>query len=200
MDEDEPEGEDTTPPEPVARADDRPRPRETVARETVHRAPDFEVVRERVRAPDGTTHETEFVSEAPAVVVYPYTPDGEVVVIDEWRQPVGRVSRGLPVGSLEEGESVAAGARRELREETGYEAASVERVLTVEPSNGRSDAVHHHVVATGCEQTASQSLDADEAIEPATVHEAALREALRAGRLRDGRTALAVAVRAFRNP
>lgn len=168
--------------------------------QTVFQSADFAVTRDRVRDPDGSDRRTEYITEPPAVVIYPYTPDGDVVVVDEWRHPVGRVNRGLPAGSVEDEETAEAAAKRELREETGYEAATVERYFTVEPANGLSDAVHHHVVAYGCEPTATQSLDADEAIEPTTVAESALRDALETGELRDGRTALAVAVRAVRNP
>jgi ADP-ribose pyrophosphatase len=173
---------------------------ETIASEQIHEGPDFTVRRDTIEKPDGSRVDVEYVSEPPAVVVYPFTPDGEVVVIDEWRQPVGRVSRGLPVGSLEPGEDLLEAARRELREETGYEAADLEHLHSVEPSNGLSDSIHHHVEARGCTPTASQDLDADEAIETATVPQEALEAALGAGDLRDGRTALAVAARAFRNP
>lgn len=176
---------------------DRP---ETLQSETVYEAQDFAVVRDTLRSNSGETYTVEYVTEQPAVVIYPFTREGDVVVVDEWRQAVGRVNRGLPAGTLEADEDIETGARRELREETGYEPAEVEHVRTVEPTNGLSDSIHHHVVAFGCTQTASQDLDPDEGIVPTTVPETALREALKSGNLRDGRTVLAVAARAFRNP
>lgn len=176
---------------------DRP---ETLESETVYESEDFAVLRDTVRSGGGETYTIEYVTEPPAVVIYPFTSDGEVVVVDEWRQAVGRVNRGLPAGSMAADEDIETAAERELREETGFEAAEVEHVRSVEPTNGLSDSVHHHVVAFGCTPTASQDLDADERIVPNTVPEAALREGLKNGDLRDGRTALAVAARAFRNP
>lgn len=183
----------------MEREDGRERP-ETIASESVYESTDFAVVRDTVRADSGDTYTVEYVSEPPAVVVYPFTTDGEVVVVDEWRQPVGRVNRGLPAGSVEDTEDIETAAKRELREETGFEASEVEHVRSVEPTNGLSDSVHHHVEAFGCTPTATQDLDSDERIVPTTVPEAALREALNSGDMRDGRTALAVAARTFRNP
>jgi ADP-ribose pyrophosphatase len=122
----------------------------------------------------------------------------EVVVIEEWRQAVGRVNRGLPAGSMERGEDVEAAARRELAEETGYEAASIEALVTVEPSNGIANSVHHHVVARGCTPTAERALDHNESIRVDTAAYDDLVAAAVAGDLRDGRAVLALLVHASR--
>ena len=122
----------------------------------------------------------------------------EVVVIEEWRQAVGRVNRGLPAGSMERGEDVEAAARRELAEETGYEAASIEELVTVEPSNGIANSVHHHVVARGCTPTAERALDHNESIRVETAAYDDLVAAAVAGDLRDGRAVLALLVHASR--
>jgi len=82
--------------------------------------------------------------------------------------------------------------RRELREETGYEADTVERFATYEPANGISNAVHHYFVARGCEPTAEQDLDFNEAIRVTTESYDDLLTAVRDGDLLDGRTALGV--------
>jgi ADP-ribose pyrophosphatase len=184
----------------IMESQDGPHQPKTIDSETVYECDDFAVVRDTVRSHRGESYRIEYVTEEPAVVIYPFTSDGEVVVVDEWRQAVGRVNRGLPAGSMEADEDIETAAERELREETGFEPAEVEHVRSVEPTNGLSDSVHHHVVAFGCTPTAGQDLDTDERIVPDTVPEAALREALKSGDLRDGRTALAVAARAFRNP
>ncbi|MFB6168335.1 MAG: NUDIX hydrolase [Haloferacaceae archaeon] len=155
--------------------------------EAVFECPGFVVRRDDVRLPEGTEAEYHHLAEPPAVVVLPFTPDGDVVTIAEWRQAVERVNRGLPAGSMEQSEDVETAARRELREETGYEAESVEAVGTVEPANGVSDAVHHHVVARGCTETATQDLDHNESIRVEVRDYADLLAAAVDGGLRDGR-------------
>jgi len=138
------------------------------------------------------------------VVVLPLTPDGDAVVIDEWRQAVGRVNRGIPAGTMEpedgeeaEGDdpsdaAIERAAARELAEETGYEADSFERLTTVEPTNGMANAVHHHVLATGCEPTADRDLDHNESIAVETVPYDEFLAAVVDGGLRDGRAITAV--------
>jgi len=167
---------------------------ETLSTTVAYDCPGFEVRHEEVRLPDGTETDFDYVDEPPAVVVLPLTPAGDVVCIEEWRQAVGRVNRGLPAGTMEaDDEDRTAAARRELAEETGYEAGAVEHLVTVEPSNGIADSVHHHFVAHDCEPTADRDLDEDESIRVEPVAYRSFRDAIAAGEVRDGRAVTAVA-------
>lgn len=176
---------------------------ETTDTEIDYRCPGFDVRRDEVRFPDDGDGEYHYVDEPPAVVVLPLTPDGDVVVIDEWRQAVGRVNRGLPAGTIEaadgdgsdetdDTDGLEQAAARELAEETGYEAASFEHLTTVEPTNGIADSVHHHFLATGCEPTAERDLDHNESIAVETVPYDDLLAAVVDDGLRDGRAVTAV--------
>jgi len=165
---------------------------ETVRKDVSYTCPGFEIVTDTVRLPDGEETTFDYLSEDESVVVLPFTPSGEVVVIEEWRQAVGRHNHGLPAGSLEPGEDSEVGVRRELREETGYEVGSIERLTTVEPANGFSDAVFHYYAAYDCEPTAEQDLDHNETITVDLTSFDALVTAARKGELRDGRTAFGV--------
>jgi ADP-ribose pyrophosphatase len=167
---------------------------ETTGTETDYRCPGFDVRRDDVRYADDEPGEYHYVDEPPAVVVLPFTPDGDVVVIDEWRQAVGRTNRGIPAGTMEptDRDDVERAAARELAEETGYEAASFERLTTIEPANGVTNAVHHHVLATGCTPTAERDLDDDESIAVETVPYDDLLASVLDDGLRDGRVVTAV--------
>ena len=172
--------------------DDDPLAWETTTRQVAYECPGFDIVTEDVVLPDGTETDFDYLADDPAVVLLAFTPDGDVVLVEEWRQAVKRVNRALPAGGVEGDEDLAVAAHRELREETGYEAASVERFATYEPANGVTSAVFHYFVARGCEPTAEQDLDFDESIRVTIQSYDDLLDDVLADEVRDGRTALGV--------
>ncbi|WP_348607501.1 NUDIX hydrolase [Halobaculum rarum] len=170
---------------------------ETLDSDIDYSCPGFDVRRDDVRLSDGTETDFHYVDEPPAVVILPLTPEGDVVLVEEWRQAVGRVNRGLPAGGVEDDDAdLTAAAHRELREETGYEAESVEKLNAVEPANGFANSVHHYFLARGCtpSETADLDLDFNESIRPATADYARFRDAVFAGNVRDGRAVIGVSM------
>jgi ADP-ribose pyrophosphatase len=153
----------------------------------------FDIVTDDVRFPDGTEGEFDYLTEGESVVVLPFTADGDVVVIEEWRQAVSRVNRSVPAGGIEpEDDHPRDAVARELEEETGYRPGAVDHLTTVEPANGFSDAVFHYFVARDCEPSGEQNLDYNEDIRVETAAFDELVAAARDGEMRDGRSMLAV--------
>lgn len=166
---------------------------ETRSSKTAYSCPGFDIVHEDVRLPDGTETDFDFLREGDSVVVLPFTSEDDIVVIEEWRQAVKRVNRALPAGSVEASDAEPrAAVDRELREETGYEAETVEHLYTAEPANGYADSVFHYFVATGCVPTGAQDLDFNESIRVETTSFESLLESVREGELRDGRSAVGI--------
>ncbi len=90
---------------------------ETVDSRVVHDG--FARVRiDRVRVADGGTIEREVVEHGESVGVVPVTDEGTVLLLRQYRHPVGGYVLEIPAGMLDvEGEAVADAARRELAEE-----------------------------------------------------------------------------------
>lgn len=161
------------------------------AAEIAYTCPGFEVIHEEVTLPDGTAADFDYLSEPPSVIILPFTPEGDVVMIDEWREAVKRVNRGLPAGTEEPGDpDLAAVAARELREETGYAADRLEPIGAFEPANGLANTRFHYFVAYDCRREAPTDHDDDETIIVNTVPYADVWEAIVSGELADGRSAL----------
>jgi ADP-ribose pyrophosphatase len=79
---------------------------------------------DRVEQPDGTEKKY-YWAELPAAVVVVARSGEDVVFVDQYRPAIGEGCLELPAGIVEGGESATAAGARELREETGFEAAGV---------------------------------------------------------------------------
>ena len=105
---------------------------------------------ERVRTPEGHEVEREIVAHDDAVAVVPVTDDGRVVLLRQYRQALRDHLLEIPAGTLDvDGESPLEAARRELAEETGYEAGRLEHLVTFDNSAGWTDERTHVYLATG---------------------------------------------------
>ena len=67
-------------------------------------------------------------SPSEAVATVPLTKDGCVILVRQYRHPIGRVIYDLPAGRFEAGESPQQAAARELEEETGYRATKWQKL------------------------------------------------------------------------
>lgn len=163
---------------------------ETLTTETVYHSPDFSVRRDTVELPGGREIAHESVGEPDTVVILPFTDDGAVVLVEEWRQAVRRLSRGLPAGTIEPEEDVITAAARELEEETGYETGDLERLASFEPANGLLAATHRYVIAYQCRPSGTLDRETDESIRTVVMEYEQIIDAVHDGRFPDGRSAL----------
>lgn len=96
---------------------------DTISSKQVYRGHFLDVRSDRVRLPDGGEAGREYILHPGAVVVVPVLDDGRLLMVRQWRHPLGRVMLEFPAGKLEAGEPPLHCAVRELEEETGHRAA-----------------------------------------------------------------------------
>src|SRR5262245_29690620 len=106
---------------------------------TVYKGHVFSVEVETRRLPNGKEHTVEVVRHRPAVVILPMEHDGRVVLIRQFRAAIGRELWELPAGSVDDGESAEAAARRECEEEIGRTPRQVDRLGAWYPAPGYCD-------------------------------------------------------------
>ena len=140
-----------------------------------------------VTLPNGVTIDLEMVRHPGAAAVVPLKDDGTVVLIRQFRHAVGGFIFEIPAGKLHLGEDPKACAARELEEEIGYQAGTLELLSSIFTAPGFTDEVIHIYKATGMTKT-QQNLDRDEVLE---IVEMPLPEAIdmiRTGAIRDAKT------------
>lgn len=119
---------------------------------------------DEVELPGGKRVAREIVVHPGAVAIAPLLPDGRLVMIRQYRHATGKVLYELPAGILEPGESPEQCARRELSEETGYEASDLRPLFSPYLSPGYSSEIIHVFAATGLARVSAAGPEEDENI------------------------------------
>ncbi|NPV52293.1 MAG: NUDIX hydrolase [Firmicutes bacterium] len=137
--------------------------------------------------PNGKEATREVIEHAPAVAIVPITDDGQVVFVRQYRYPVGEVLLEVPAGKLDDGEPPSECALRELEEETGFTARSLEEVGAFYTTPGFSNELMHLFIARDLSRQAPRP-DEDEFISTELIPiERALAMA-KSGQIRDAKT------------
>lgn len=145
------------------------------------------VRRDTVSLPNGHSATREYIVHPGAVAVVPVLDDGRVVMVRQYRYPLGQVLLEFPAGKIDPGESVWDCARRELREETGYTARQWARACRIHNAAAYSTEGIEIWFARGL-QPGAQALDAGEFLEVVALTEHALDRMAREGELTDVKT------------
>lgn len=93
------------------------------------------------------------------------TKEGQVVLIQQYRHGIREVLWEFPGGVIEDGEEPVEGAKRELLEETGYQASRMIEIARLYPNPALQTNTLYGFLALDAERVREQSLDAGEEIE-----------------------------------
>jgi ADP-ribose pyrophosphatase len=162
---------------------------ETLEHSTVFNGKVFRVDRDRVRMPNGRECTVDVIRHPPSVVIVPVPEPGHVILIRQFRYPMQRSLWELPAGSVDEGETPEAAARRECHEEIGLMPETVVRLGAFYPTPGYCDEEMIFFRASGLnESSEAAAVDEDEHIEPRTFTLPEAREMVRRGEITDMKT------------
>ena len=142
----------------------------TLSSEYITRHKYFTARKDKCETPEGKIIEEYFVVEMPvSACALSLTEDGEVIMIKQYRHPIGQTVLELPGGFIDENELPETAMARELMEETGYEFFSVEQVGTIAANPGVLDNFTCLFLARGGKKTGVQQLDHNEDIDVVTI-------------------------------
>ncbi|MBI4008176.1 MAG: NUDIX hydrolase, partial [Planctomycetes bacterium] len=82
-----------------------------------------------------------------SAAIIPMLPDSRIIIIKQYRYAVKNTLYEIPAGTLEPGETPLQCAHRELKEETGYTAGKMEKLIQFYPSPGISNELMHLFLA-----------------------------------------------------
>ncbi|MCD4813798.1 NUDIX hydrolase [bacterium] len=150
----------------------------------------LDVFVDTVRVPGGGEHIREVVGHRPAVAIVPVLPKGKIVIIRQYRYAVKKYLWELPAGLIDRGETPLKAARRELLEETGYQAGKMHSLVSVYSSPGFSQEKIHLFIARDLKKVSDPALDSDEFLVAKVMAWRTALTLVRKGEIEDGKTVL----------
>ncbi|MBP2625583.1 MAG: hydrolase [Firmicutes bacterium] len=146
---------------------------------------------DKVELPNGKEAGREFIRHPGAVAVVPITQEGNIVLVRQYRYPVGKAILEVPAGKLDKGEHPEDCARRELEEETGYVAHTIKRLSSIYTTPGFTDEVIHLYIAEHL-TLAKQRPDEDEFLDVEVYTKDQIRLMINDGTINDAKSMLAL--------
>ena len=158
---------------------------------TIYKGRIFTVQVETLDLPKGGEMKAEVIRHPGSVVIIPVTDAGEILLVRQYRAPLGRWAWELPAGSLKPGEDVEKAAVRECHEEIGLVPSRIERLGAFYPTPGYCDEEMNFYRATGLRQPHDHETaqpDEDEDIETKAFTLDAIGEMIASGEVIDLKT------------
>ena len=173
--------------------------------ERVYEGPLFSVVHDRQRLPGGGEAERAIVVHPGAVAMLAMDHEGRLLLVGQYRHGPGRRMLEIPAGTREPDEPPEVTARRELREETGYDAGSLVRIGGAWMAPGFTSEYIDFYLATKLRHAPLEGGDEEDLSPPIAMTLAQLDAAIAEGGIDDAKTIVArhlyaVSVRRDANP
>jgi ADP-ribose pyrophosphatase len=151
----------------------------------------YSIRQDRVRIHTGDEVTYTYVDHRGSVFIVPVTPDGNVLLIRQYRYPVRAWCWEVPAGGIEAGEDAARAAARELTEEVGAARFQLRPVAAFYTSTGMSNARSQVYLATQVEVGSSRH-EPTELLSVVPLPTAEVLRMARSAEITDGQSALAV--------
>lgn len=138
----------------------------------------------RVQSPrTGEEHDFYVLQARDWVNVIPVTPEGNIVLVRQYRHGIDRISLEIPGGIMDEGEEPVVAALRELREETGFSSSKAVYLGAIDVNPAMFTNQCHAVLALDVRLEHALEQDAGEDLETLVLPRAEVEQLLRGGHI-----------------
>lgn len=161
-------------------------------RNNVYNGRIIEVFYDDVELSNGNRTIREVVAHQDGSAIVAVNDNEEILLVKQYRYPLDRDIVELPAGLVDEGETPLETAKRELKEETGYEAKKWEELTSMYSSPGWQDEQVHIFAARGLKKTSEQQLDGDEILTYSTQPFEEVLQKVNNGEITDAKTIIGV--------
>jgi ADP-ribose pyrophosphatase len=162
-----------------------------VKSEIVYHGHVFDVRQDYLRLPNGNLAQIDVVDHHGAVTMIPVDSQGQIWFVRQYRHAIGKQLLELPAGAAEIGETPLTSAQRELREEIGMAAGSLQEIGSFYLAPGYSSEFMHIFLASDL-QPAPLLADEDEYLK---IEKVSARQAIHlaeTGKLEDSKSLIAL--------
>jgi ADP-ribose pyrophosphatase len=90
-----------------------------------HEGKFISVRRDEIDYPDGQHKTWDIILHPGAVAIVPITQEGHLILVEQWRRAIGKITLEIPAGVMDQGEEPEESAQRELQEEIGKKAGKL---------------------------------------------------------------------------
>ncbi len=145
-----------------------------------------------VELPNGHESVREWITHPGASSIIPLLPDNQIILVKQFRYPIGQVTLEVPAGKLDfANEDPLTCARRELSEETGYTAGEIWKLTTIATTVGFTNEIIHLYAAKDL-TPGKQHPDEDEFINAIKMPLTAALQLVESGKIIDSKTIISI--------
>lgn len=159
----------------------------TIESQTIYSGRVFEVQTDIVRRPEGSTMQVDLVKHSGAVAIIALDESQNILLVRQYRHPARKILLELPAGTLELNEDPEYCARRESREEIGFDPGELIRIGGGFMAPGYSTEFIHFFLARQL-RSAPLPQDKDEDINVERVALNEFRQRILSGQIEDVKT------------
>lgn len=161
----------------------------TLTSEEVFKGKLLHIFYDEVELPDGSVSSREWIKHPGACAVVPIYENGDLMMIRQFRYPMGQIFWEVPAGKIDAGEPEDQTAVRELREEAGVSTSDYTYIGHFYPGIGYSDEIIHIYAAWNL-QSVPQQVDEDEFVTRQRIPFKEAVDMVHSGEINDGKTVI----------